>query len=256
MPFVAPVIAAAGALAGGATIGAALATVGAGSALLGGIMVAGSALTTIGMVTGNAKLTKVGGLLSLAGGVGALASGAFNAVSDQVAQQAASQAGTEAASQGLLHDAMGTVATESAVASAVPGTGDISAMFPPAMERAGVGSMQGLVENQLPGAALDPVQQATQAVVKNPVKSLIDAGKPAQEMGVLDKVKAGVDWMEKNPTVTKLGAGILGGAMEQKANKEWLQEKQRLEEEADARKRARFNDSLKGLQMPTYQPKG
>lgn len=44
--------------------------------IAGGVMFAGGALSGIGAVTGNKKLSKIGGIMSLAGGVGALASGA------------------------------------------------------------------------------------------------------------------------------------------------------------------------------------
>ena len=44
--------------------------------IAGGIMFAGGALSGIGAITGNKKLQKIGGIMSLAGGVGALASGA------------------------------------------------------------------------------------------------------------------------------------------------------------------------------------
>ena len=44
--------------------------------IAGGVMFAGGALSDIGAVTGNKKLSKIGGVMSLAGGVGALASGA------------------------------------------------------------------------------------------------------------------------------------------------------------------------------------
>ena len=47
--------------------------------IAGGIMFAGGALSGIGAVTGNKKLQKIGGVMSLAGGIGALASNAANA---------------------------------------------------------------------------------------------------------------------------------------------------------------------------------
>lgn len=63
------------------TMGAALPMMAAGASLAsqiaGGVMFAGGALTGIGTVTGNKKLTKIGGVLSLAGGLGALGSSAL-----------------------------------------------------------------------------------------------------------------------------------------------------------------------------------
>lgn len=77
MPVVAVVAAAASiatgvgmvAAAGGLTMGA----------VLGGALVAGGALTIVGTVTGNQKLTKIGSTLSLVGGIGAFGMGAVDA---------------------------------------------------------------------------------------------------------------------------------------------------------------------------------
>lgn len=67
-----------GVVASVATMGAALPMMATGATLAtqiaGGAMFAGGALTGIGTVTGNKKLTKMGGILSLAGGLGAMGS--------------------------------------------------------------------------------------------------------------------------------------------------------------------------------------
>ena len=63
---------------GGATLAAyaaGSATVGIGAAISAGAMVAGGVMSGVGIVTGNKKLTKIGGVLSLAGGLGAMAFG-------------------------------------------------------------------------------------------------------------------------------------------------------------------------------------
>lgn len=63
---------------GGATLAAYAAagsTVGLGSAIAAGAMVAGGVMSGVGIVTGNKNLTKIGGVLMLAGGVGAAAFG-------------------------------------------------------------------------------------------------------------------------------------------------------------------------------------
>ena len=46
--------------------------------IAGGVMMAGGVLSGVGAVTGNKKLAKIGGIMSLAGGIGGLASGALN----------------------------------------------------------------------------------------------------------------------------------------------------------------------------------
>lgn len=47
--------------------------------IAGGVMMAGGVLSGVGAVTGNKKLMKIGGIMSLAGGIGGLASNALNA---------------------------------------------------------------------------------------------------------------------------------------------------------------------------------
>lgn len=63
---------------GGATLAAyaaGSATVGIGAAISAGAMVAGGVMSGVGIVTGNKKLTKIGGVMALAGGLGSLAFG-------------------------------------------------------------------------------------------------------------------------------------------------------------------------------------
>ncbi len=48
------------------------------TSITGMLMIGGAALGTIGMLTGNENLTKIGGYLGLAGGISGLASGAFS----------------------------------------------------------------------------------------------------------------------------------------------------------------------------------
>lgn len=63
---------------GGATLAAyaaGTAGVSLGSAIAAGAMVAGGVMSGVGAVTGNTKLTKIGGILTLAGGIGSIAAG-------------------------------------------------------------------------------------------------------------------------------------------------------------------------------------
>lgn len=114
MPVAIPLIAAYAT----ASAGVAMATaVGASMAAMvcGGLMVAGGALTAIGAVSGNKQCSKWGGILSLAGGVGALATGAANATASTVADQAAGTATTTSTAAGNLSgSAAGTAATDGA----------------------------------------------------------------------------------------------------------------------------------------------
>jgi hypothetical protein len=79
MPVVAVVAAGMGIATGVGMVAAAggLAAMSIGSAIVAGSLIAGGALTIVGTVTGNQKLTKIGGTLSLIGGVGAMAQGAI-----------------------------------------------------------------------------------------------------------------------------------------------------------------------------------
>ena len=79
MPVVAVIAAGMGMAAGVGMVAAAggFAAMSIGSALVAGSLIAGGALTIVGTVTGNQKLTKIGGTLSLIGGIGAMAQGAI-----------------------------------------------------------------------------------------------------------------------------------------------------------------------------------
>lgn len=95
MPII-PIIAAVGSFAAGAAIAtAATATVGA--MVVGGMMMVGAALTIVGTVTGNAKLTKIGGIVSLVGGVGALGLGMAGMLTTGASEAASAGVGAAAA---------------------------------------------------------------------------------------------------------------------------------------------------------------
>lgn len=64
--------------------------------IAGGVMMAGGVLSGVGAVTGNKKLAKIGGIMSLAGGIGGLASNALNGAG--VGGAFASGSGSEAVS--------------------------------------------------------------------------------------------------------------------------------------------------------------
>lgn len=66
--------------------------------IAGGVMMAGGVLSGVGAVTGNKKLTKIGGIMSLAGGVGALGASFAGAGSSTATGALASGSGSEAVS--------------------------------------------------------------------------------------------------------------------------------------------------------------
>ena len=65
--------------------------------IAGGVMMAGGVLSGVGAVTGNKKLAKIGGIMSLAGGIGGLAASAANSAG--VGGAFASGSGSEAVSK-------------------------------------------------------------------------------------------------------------------------------------------------------------
>lgn len=78
-------------------------------AVAAGAMVVGGALTIVGTITKNQKLTKIGGILSLAGGIGTMAVNAANAGS-AVAGEAAGEVAGEAAAGAAGDAAAGAAA--------------------------------------------------------------------------------------------------------------------------------------------------
>ena len=90
-----PLLAAAGSVgAGMAAVGGTMAGFAAaslGTQLIAGAMIAGGVMTGLGAVTGNKKLQKWGGVLSLAGGIGGLATGAWASTASSVAEGAAQE---------------------------------------------------------------------------------------------------------------------------------------------------------------------
>lgn len=146
------------AMAAGATLGAMVA---------GGAMMVGAAMTIVGTVTGRPNLVKWGGIISLAGGIGAgiLSSTGGLTEAAEVVQLSGPGASTEAASTVTINpDSAGpgplnTVPAETAPAAvdtvatpAQPTTGPVDSGAPPA-----------------PGAETAPVQPSTELAPTDPV---------------------------------------------------------------------------------------
>jgi hypothetical protein len=140
MPLVAIVAAVGSFIAGAGIATAAGATMGA--MIAGGAMMVGAALTIVGTVTGNANLSKWGGILSLAGGVGALglsmADGLTSAATD-----ATTSASADAA----------TNATDAAITNAESGTASQGASLYGAGANADTAT--GMLSSDLGGATPD-----------------------------------------------------------------------------------------------------
>ena len=112
--------------------------------IIGGMMIAGGALTAVGAITGNKKLMKIGGVLGLAGGVASLASNAWSSVASEVASGAAAGAAEGGA---LLGDA-----TFTQMVGDVGGVGGLGGEFSAAALGDSVGSFAGSATGALGGA--------------------------------------------------------------------------------------------------------
>jgi hypothetical protein len=154
MPPVIGIVAAVGSVAAGA------AAISAGSLLVGGAMIAGGVLSGLGALTGSAKLQKYGGLLSLAGGIGGLATNAWEKAAEGVAKEAPTQALGQTESVTPVVDGAGTsAATEAAAGSNVPAAAapDVGYMGP-GSSGAGAGTDALLTDGAGPAAMQNPLR--------------------------------------------------------------------------------------------------
>ena len=72
--------------------------------------------------------------------------------------------------------------------------------------------------------------------------------------GLLDSLKGGMTWAEKNPRLTQAGAGILQAGLGAYGQQQAAIEQQRMIEDAQARARQRLSDSVRSVRAPTYKP--
>lgn len=254
MPAVLPLIAAAGSIGagmaavGGTMAGFAAATLG--TQLVAGAMIAGGALTAVGALTGNKTLAKWGGVLSLAGGIGGLATGAWTSAAESIAGDAAS-AGFGGAEYGMAEAAAGGMTGTTGTAAS-------------AISQANAGTLTD-ASGAFPVTTAQPVAGAP--AITAPPAGGFQAGQPIsygaqapQSSGLLgnigDKIRAGFSWASENPNnarIVQAGAGLIGSLGQGYAQQEAAKEQIRAQEDARARARQRLNDSMTGLKMPVYK---
>ena len=280
MPMLIPLIAAGAGVAAGMAAGG----------LIGGVMIAGAAMSAIGAISGNKRLSQFGAVLGLAGGVAGLASGAWSAAADTVASQAAQEGAVafehSAASYGSDALGAGGVTGAAAGGDAALSQANMAAMDPSASAGATAGGMSpngldtsdiGIGAVNTGGLQTPPVPGATPPTTVNIVNGggnqgtapAIQAnGQSATQPGMLqtfkdgagsigDSLKSGVKWATANPEnarITQAGAGLLSAGFGYVGQQEAVKTKIQMEEAAQARARARLNDSVKGVRVPTYQP--
>jgi hypothetical protein len=206
MAVVVPLVAAfaSGAAAVG-TIAAATTTLG---LVAGYASLAGAVLTGVGAITGKKDLMKVGGILSLAGGIGSLANSAMNGASSAAAQEAAGKAADEAfkeAGDQALQEAMNNAAEgaaqdmAAATANDVAANGALAAAQDAATNTAGNTLAQTAGDTLTPLAdgagaaagAATPVQEAVNraGVTLADVGTSLDAGTSGINMAPLDSLQ-------------------------------------------------------------------
>lgn len=135
------------------TMGAALPMLASGTMAMqiaGGVMMAGGVLTGVGAVTGNKKLMKIGGVLSLAGGIGGWAANATG-ITGGMGSEALSKFAIEAS--GSIDAVLGTSLQQSAATAAANGVDAVLAE----------NTAAGLVD-QIPLAQAATAPAATQTV--------------------------------------------------------------------------------------------
>jgi hypothetical protein len=232
-----------GAAATAATAGMATAmgigTVSTFGAISAGAMVAGGVMSGVGLVTGNEKLTKIGGVLTLAGGIGFAAS---NLVT-QGAAAAGSTAGTQSemlAAQTGEFGALGDAATKAALApgdTIADATAKMLANDPgvfqavPAQQVANApapAQAPAPAPAQAPVSVTEPVGIAPPAATPQvappaatpqvaPPAATPQVAPPAATPAATPADTGGVfGWMDKNKELVKTGGGLLkdvGGAM-------------------------------------------
>lgn len=236
---------------------------GLGTQLVAGAMIAGGVMTGVGVLTGNKKLQKWGGVLSLAGGIGGLATGAWSSTASSVAEGAARESfraaelGAQSAAEALGGAAGGLADAAGGLMQANAGSdlGMLNSMSgaQPAPMAAGAGA--GAPSVTAPSVSMPSgVNLGSQGGVMQTMTKAADGGGMLSSIG--DKVKPAFDWMEKNQRITQAGTGLLTAGLSGYAQQEQMKEQMRLQDEAQARARQRMSDSVQGVRVPVYQRKG
>jgi hypothetical protein len=274
---------------------AAVATAGAGMALwstgtlagqlAGGAMIAGGVMSGVGAVTGNQKLSKIGGYLSLAGGIGGFAAGAMGGLGANAAGEAASMTdvlreksmsfgemfdkATGGAGKAVDTAAQATITTGSEAAGGVTDAWSIGETVSPSV--AGSGSATGAVADAAKqtlsvngtaggtGSGTGMLNFNAAEVAKQ--KAAVDAATQAAawDKGILPGLG---EFGKQNSGLLQIGGQALSGMMGGIASNDQTQEAARQYDEAVARndtEKMRMLENINGgvvfadPQSPNYQ---
>lgn len=259
MPAAIPLIAAAGSIFAGATAVAGAATLA--GAIAGGVMIAGGAMTAIGAISGNKKLMKIGGLVSLAGGIGGLAVGAWAAAGSSLASDASSAASVaaepmaagQAASGAATGAAQGAAEQVAQIGIDPGGIAAAPATTVPAGSAAGQTAQEAFRATELAQGGAQSAAQSAGAQEAFRASELAQNVAPPATPGNWTKTLNDVSsWMERNKALTQVGGGIVQGLAKSYADQASYAEQLRMQQAELARRRAEFSAGIVGLRMPTY----
>lgn len=184
-------------------ISATFAAIAAGTAtaatVMAGIGMIGTALSVVGMVTGNAGLAKIGGAMGLVGGIGGLAANAFSGAGSAVAEGATSAMAEGAAStagQTIGDNVAASLSTGAQAADGVAGS------FGNMLADSGVSSGAGLASEAASGAGL---------IGSSMDSSLLGAGVEGIAGNAASPLASNIPGIGPTPLESSIDSGALGG---------------------------------------------
>lgn len=214
-----------------------------------GLMLAGGALSTIGGITKNSKLQKIGMVLGLGAGVASLSGLSANAAATAAEQGATATAGSTVA------DATGSAANLAEAGTAGAAAGELNT--------AGAIGGEGIIANEAASQLADVSAMPGQAAwgAEGLPKNLAGISSPGNVASggtagggwwdqTKDAIKSGATWMKENPELTKVGSGILGGAMNYYGGQSAADAALAREKKYQDWVRQRYSDSVRNLQLP------
>jgi hypothetical protein len=250
MPAAIPIAAAAfGVGSGIAALGAATTI---GGTLLAGATIVGSALTGIGALTGNQRLTKVGALVGAVGGIGTA-----------LTRATAAGAAADAAKATAANNVADAIAAKSPAAQALT-EGASSAAAPGLLEAAGGSPLSSALEQANPfltGGESLAAPSLSSALADGGIlgnSALTATPAAAAPSGILDRVAGfgqGVsDFIKSNPEAAKLYGGVIQGAMKPYLERQALKDRMAVEKKYEEWARQKYSDSVRNLVIPSPVP--
>jgi hypothetical protein len=173
----------------------------------------GLALTVVGAVTGNKTLIKIGGAMSLIGGVGGLVAGAVSGAAGGAAAGAAEGAAGEAATGAAVDAASaeaaaaygGAAAAEASTADVVAGMEAGATTAAPELASAASAAPSGIVDS---AASTTPMAQATPSAMETAPQLTPTANEVATPQAPVGAQGPATPYDTPNPTDQRLAAGV------------------------------------------------